>query len=282
MKILWGKESLLPLKAEEVFSQSTLESFFDLVPKAEIDSILEETPQFLTTVTDQIFLRGNRLGEQKFMRKIRKLLVSKQVYKQMTIIAGGQFELNRQLISRKNNKRFQERRTDVYKEIEFTEEINSEAKRMMQELNQPYIALHLRGTDRAHQAIPDELLIQASIRQSKRMGIESLLVVGDSAERISKVAQLFRERSIAPQISPVHELARTTSSGAKMAILDWLLLKNAASIVASENSTFAVEASVAGGTHQESAFLRQKPIRRVQGLLKDKVVLVRKFGKFPF
>jgi hypothetical protein len=114
------------------------------------------------------------------------------------------------------------------------------------------------------------------------MGIESLLVVGDSAERISKVGQLFRERSIAPQISPVHELTRTTSSGAKMAILDWLLLKNAASIVASENSTFAVEASVAGGTHQESVFLRQKPIRRVQGLLKDKVVLVRKFGKFPF
>ena len=281
VKILWGKESLLPLNAEEVFSQSTLTRYFDTNSEAQINRLIKETPQFLSTVADEIFLRGNRLGEQKFMRKIKKLLTKNQNYQQMTIIAGGQFELDRHFSSRSNVEKFQERRHLVYNDINFTEEINSEAEEMLRRIDQPYIALHLRGTDRAHQAIPDNLLVQQCIRKSEILGVKSFLILGDLAERIVRVSQLFQEMSITPQISPVDELARNTSSGAKMAILDWLLLKNAVSIVASKNSTFAIEASVAGGTYEESLFLQQRFPQRAQGYLKDRVVLVRKFGRFP-
>jgi hypothetical protein len=67
-----------------------------------------------------------------------------------------------------------------------------------------------------------------------------------------------------------------------MAILDWILLKNAEVIISSESSTFSVEAAIAGGIYENSIFLRPNLLKRLRIYLKERVVLFRKFGVNPF
>ncbi|CAN1484363.1 hypothetical protein MCERE3_00050 [Candidatus Nanopelagicaceae bacterium] len=280
VRILWGKETLLPLKADEIFSNPTLSKIFEECSEGRISSMLDEIPEFLSTRDEagEIFLRGNRLGEQRFMNKIAKLLSSEKDYKQLTIVAGGQFELK----SKRNTREFQKRRHLVYRELTLTEEINNDANEILDSLKRPYLALHLRSTDRGNQSIADRVLVRECIRQQKRQNIESLLIVGDSTQRIAKVWQLFQAESIAPQLSPVNDLSRTSASGSRMALLDWILLRNATAIVASESSTFAVEAAVAGGIYENSIFLRPNLYKRYRNYLKEKTALYRKFGVNPF
>jgi hypothetical protein len=284
VRILWSEESQLPLKAEQVFSSSTLSELFEECTEPQISLLLSEIPEFLTTSeeTGQIFLRGNRLGEQKFMKKISELIRLNANYKQITIVAGGQFELNRNRKLVQRQLKFQERRQHVYEKLIFNEAINDYADSMLRSLTKPYIALHLRGTDRANQSISDHLLVRESIRIDKKINTGSFLIVGDSADRIAKVKRLFEAESISPQLSPVKELTRTSLTGSRMAIQDWILLKNAAVIVASSTSTFAVEAAVAGGIYEKSVFLKPNLAKRARIYLLEKLALFRKFGVNPF
>jgi hypothetical protein len=284
VRILWSEETQLPLKAGEVFSSSTLSKLFEECTEPQIRLLLNEIPEFLTTSeeTGQIFLRGNRLGEQKFMKRISELIRSNANYKQITIVAGGQFELNRKRKLTRKRLEFQERRHVAYENLIFSQAINDDAETMLSSLTMPYIALHLRGTDRANQSISDRLLVRECLRLNKKVKTGSFLIVGDSADRIAIVRRLFESSSISPQLSPVKELTRTSSTGSRMAILDWILLKNAAVIVASSTSTFAVEAAVAGGLYEKSVFLKPNLAKRARIYLLEKLALFRKFGVNPF
>lgn len=280
VRILWGKEILLPLKADEIFSSPTLSNIFEECSEGRISSILDQIPEFLSTRDEvgEIFLRGNRLGEQRFMNKIAKLLSSEKDYKQLTIVAGGKFELK----PNRNARIFQARRHLVYKDLVFNKQIADDANEMLDTLKRPYIALHLRGTDRATQSISDRHLIRATMNLREKENIDAVLIVGDSAVRIAKVANLLDLQGITPQLSPVNNLSRTSTKGAKMAVLDWMLLKGAGAIVASDSSTFAIEAAVAGGTYRESVFLRPNLNKRLRNYIREKVIVFRKFRVNPF
>jgi len=280
-KVSWGTEPLFPLEADSIFAPECISQYFDSITTKEIEEELQTIPEFLSVKNEEIFLRGNRLGEQRFMPKVKDLLSASDRIRKITLVAGGQFDLNTKRIQKKSSE-FHKQRRGVYNKLIFSEEILDQLKKMTISLDSPYIAVHLRGTDRANQFISNELMIQACRKLMISKEVPNLLIVGDSSVRIREVQQQLSSQSILAQTSPINLIERESGQGTINAILDWLLLKNAIAIVTSEGSTFAFEAAVAGGTYSELVLLRPKLSRRLRNYLFEKYAIFRKFRIFPF
>lgn len=154
---------------------------------------------------------------------------------------------------------FRELRQSFYRETAFTSEIESAVQAELAPRS-AFLGLHLRYTDRSHQTPLDGAIRQALQDLSARSGITDLFIAGDSAAARQRWTDQARDLGLKPW-SVEHLVWDRASGGSQQAALvDWRLLTHAKAMVYFLESSFAVEAAVAGGTFETSIALAKSPL----------------------
>ena len=288
LSICWEPDDVVPVGADSVFSSDFCRSHV-LTCAAAIESFnctRDLVPKYLThdANSNRIYLAGNDLGEQHFMPELAKLFSVSRSPQTLIIAAGGKFFMApTNQAETKWEAEFRELRQSFYREIAFTSEIESAVQAEL--ASRPaFLGLHLRYTDRSHQTPLDGAIRQALQRLSTRTGITDLFIAGDNAA----ARQRWTDEALGLGLMPwsVEHLVwdRTSGGSQQAALVDWRLLTHAKAMVYFHESSFAVEAAVAGGTFDTSIALAASPTKsalvRGQQYLQAAVTYPKRHGWF--
>lgn len=288
LSICWEPDDVVPVGADAVFSVDFCQRY--LVTGAAANQLFGCTrdlvPRYLNhdAAGNRILLAGNDLGEQHFMPELAQLLGNSDTPKTLIIAAGGKFFLaDANHAEEKWQAEFRQLRRNFYRETAFAPEIESAVQAEL--ASRPaFLGLHLRYTDRSHQTPLDGAIRQALQDLSARSGITDLFIAGDSAAARQRWTDQARDLGLKPW-SVEHLVWDRASGGSQQAALvDWRLLAHAKAMVYFLESSFAVEAAVAGGTFEKSIALAKSPTRsayvRGQRYLRAAVTYPKRHGWF--
>lgn len=288
LSICWEPDEVIPVGADAVFSVDFCQRY--VVTGTAANEIFGCTrdlvPKYLNhdAAGHRIFLAGNDLGEQHFMPELSQLLDGPGSPKTLVISAGGKFFLAPADQGEATwQGEFRELRRNFYRETAFAPEIESAAQAELAP-RPAFLGLHLRYTDRSHQTPLDGAIRQALQDLSARSGIADLFIAGDSAAARQRWTDQARDLGLKPW-SVEHLVWDRASGGSQQAALvDWRLLTHAKAMVYFLESSFAVEAAVAGGTFEKSIALAKSPTRsayvRGQRYLQAAVTYPKRHGWF--
>ncbi|MSO27984.1 MAG: hypothetical protein EXQ60_08010 [Candidatus Nanopelagicales bacterium] len=288
LSICWEMDAVVPVGANSVLSDDFCRRYV-LTEDAAIQDFgctLKSVPKYLNydEPRERIYLAGNDLGEQHFMPELAQLLGNSGSPKTLIIAAGGKFFMPAaNSVEADWQDEFRRRRQDFYRSVSFTPEIEAAVASQLSARG-PYLALHLRYTDRSHQTPLDGAIRQALRNLSARSGITDLFIAGDNAA----VRQRWTNQALDLGLKPwgVEHLVWDRASGGSQqaALVDWRLLTHAKSMVYFLESSFAVEAAVAGGTFETSIALAASPTKsafvRGQRYLQAAVTYPKRHGWF--
>ncbi len=288
LSICWEPDDVVPVGADAIFSSDFCQRhMLTGVAVSEIfDCTRDLVPKYLThdAHNNRIYLAGNDLGEQHFMPELAQLLDSPGSSKTLIIAAGGKFFMpNANQAEEKWQAEFRQLRRNFYRSISFTNEIENTVKAELASRS-AFLGLHLRYTDRSHQTPLDGAIRQALQSLSTRSGITDLFIASDNAAARQKWTSQALDLGLKPW-SVEHFIWDRASGGSQQAALvDWRLLTHAKAMLYFLESSFAVEAAVAGGTFETSIALAASPAKsafvRGQRYLQAAVTYPKRHGWF--
>lgn len=239
-EVEWIPDQFAPARPEEVFSSGFLKGF-TLLSECKpwnLDPYLKVSFD-KTTVT----LAGLDRGEQEFMNALRTELSSNSKVQELRISAGGKFSLNG------TGTEFDRNRGSFYRnEVQFTLEIEQAAEQIALDRGD-YIGLHLRYSDRSHQA-PSRRSIESALRHfTIERGVDQVFIASDDFRALDHWIPRLKKLGLhAWSASPP---ASNTYRAAAPALIDWRLLTLSKGVVFFQESSFGEESAVAvaGGPH---------------------------------
>lgn len=227
-------------------------------------------PRYLTSHSTCISLAGYEHGEQHFMQGLQLLINGLQQSKDLVISAGGNFSLT-------SGARAAEERGNWYRELKFAPGIESVARGLI-EGHDSYLGLHLRYTDRAHEAPLDREIKSAVSRQVESTGITSIFVASDTRTRKDKWVELLADMNLRPWTAETVSTQRSSELAGVGAMVDWIVLGHARSSVYFAASSFGHEAAVMAGSTDTSIALPGHAIQRIRSRSKE---LARSLVNYP-
>ncbi len=265
LSICWDAQAVAPGKANEVFAQEFCNRYILTSEQAEQrwGCSRANIPLYLNIDRKrrQVTLAGHYRGEQAFMAELPRALADECMPETLVIAAGGQFFLPDPTESFSVGlTRFRCQRKDFYSQLRFTLEVESAVREQLLS-RPPYVGLHLRYTDRALQA-PMEGSIRRALRNTtQEAGIEDVFIASDTLGTRERWSAIAAKLGLRPWAVDHKEWNRSNVSAGHSALIDWLLLTSARSLVYFRESTFALEACVAGGSFDRSTGLATSVLR---------------------
>ena len=144
------------------------------------------------------------------------------------------------------DREFRRRRASAYEALQLNPEIDSHAVARIQQ-HRPFLGLHLRYSDRNHQA-PTRRQISAAVEQlTEDSGLTSLFIASDTRSEQERWSIIARESGLEPWSAAPVTLDRSDPRSALGALIDWRILGGSEAMVFFSESSFAEEAAVATG-----------------------------------
>lgn len=238
--IVWEPDSLLPGNWEELFVNSP-ELKFVSMKTAQQSGIVPQQPIALYVDSDQNFLtlRGNDRGEQRFALQFYQQL-GNSLSKNGVVMAGDYFH-HRATSVEKAGALLQKERLSLANKLTFSQAIVDHAQRLAP--REPYLSLHLRGTDRVSDTANPTSLLAAALQMSRRRGLTTVFVASEDNQLID-MAKAFLKKSGLKMASNPELRTRQTLAGTISAFGDYLVLRGGVAYVGSRQSTFSSEIGV--------------------------------------
>jgi hypothetical protein len=197
-----------------------------------------------------VTLAGHDRGEQPLMTQLIEELQSSD-WDELVIVAGGRFFLEAGNESNEwDSEKFRAARQSWYQSLALAPVIDNTVKLIPSE---PFVGLHLRYSDRSHQA-PSRLEIKrAVVSMCAQAGVGRVFLTSDSAEQREYWQKLLPSMGLSPWVLGTDTLGEL--AGAQLALADWKILGQAQALVYFAESSFGYEAAVASGRFAASIAL---------------------------
>ncbi len=258
LAICWIPDSVVPVPAERVLSESLCRQHIVDSEQVRASTGLDPqaVPRYLHRHGGTITLAGHDRGEQVFMPELAQMLAMERP-EQIVIQAGGHFFLP---LAGADEVSFRGRRHDFYGGPILDAAVEAEVVRQAAQ-HHPYIGLHLRYTDRAHQAPTSRAITRALHDVVERTSTRSVFIASDTAAARTSWVERLERQGLAPWTAAHDSWDRSVAGSEFAAMVDWRLLTRAAGLVYFAESSFAVEAAVASTGHEHSVALAPSPWR---------------------
>ncbi len=270
----WVPFENAPGPPTDIFTASFCRRFFISQDSASdlVGVSLEEIPRYVThnTRLGWISLRGHDKGEQALMPELLAKIGQQAPVPLLVVVAGGTFHV---VVtgpeSEEAGRQFLAAKREFYRQLPLHDEIETAVRAELETDSSPYIGLHLRYTDRAHEA-PFAYSIRRALRDaSSASGIRRVFIASDTPNPRERWHDEVRRMGLEPWSVDHATWDRRARRSAHPALVDWRLLGNAERLVHFMESTFAVEAVVAAGAWEKSIALGRHRLRsamvRTQG-----------------
>jgi hypothetical protein len=265
LSVCWEPDSVAPVPARAVLSEDFCAAHVLSSDEArdQFGVLRAAIPSYLTVDAhrQQVLLTGYDRGEQHFMEPLRSAMADHPDAESLVIAAGGKYFLPDGLTDESAwHEQFRSLRHAFYSRLRLAETIESAVATHLQSRG-PYLGLHLRYTDRAHQSPSDRAVRDAVKLCTTESGLSSVFVAADSPTARDEWAARVRTLGLAPWSAGHTEFDRSTAGSEHAALVDWRLLGSAARLVYFAESSFAEEAAVASGHRDESIALPAEAVR---------------------
>jgi hypothetical protein len=211
---------------------------------------------------------GHDQGEQPLMTQLAQELQSSD-WEVLVIVAGGRFSLDAGSQSIEwDSEKFRTARHSWYQKLELAPEIENSVNSIKGE---PFIGMHLRYSDRSHQAPSRTEIQRAVVNLCGEVGVTRVFLASDSVGQREYWQKLLPTFGLSPWILETN--THCELAGAQLALADWRVLGHAQALVYFAESSFGHEASVAGETFTKSIAL--EPNKLVSAGVQAKSLLVR-------
>ena len=232
LAVSWVPEQVSPALPQEIFAQDFMKELSFGAEFGAVAPYLNFDPG-----RKIISLAGLDKGEQFFMGELIELIKSITGEVEIHISAGGKYSLD--------SVGFDQRRKDFYQHtLRFVNQIEdaalSTAKR-----NEPYIALHLRYSDRSHQAPTRNQIERTMSTVSASTHVNSLFIASDSLAEREYWYTRSKKIGLIPWTFTDQSLDRSSASSAVGALIDWRLLGASRGVVYFAESSFGEESAIA-------------------------------------
>jgi hypothetical protein len=272
-RVCWETEDVVPDGPEMTFDSGYCAAVMVTAEhcRSEWGILREEMPRYFHSLPEQglIVLAGHDRGEQAFMPQLRAALATASPSTTLVVIAGGQFFLDSDASPSVDWKAgFRRERHEYYSHTPLNPVIESTARA---ELNDraPYIGLHLRYTDRAHQTPFDGEIREALQRASQESALHDVFVATDNRATREKWSAIVVEIGMRPWSVDHGSWDRSVSGSGHAALVDWRILTRAERLVYFSESTFAEEAAVASDGYNSSLPLAANALRSTMVRLQE-------------
>jgi hypothetical protein len=256
--VCWLPQAAAPAPQEVVFAS---DSELRFITESQLERILgfslESFPHYVNShdvseIGRVITLAGHDLGEQPLMSDFAQTLhVGK--YESIVIMAGGRFSITSgsQPVTW-DSVDFRNDRFAWYRTLELAPQINSTSSGLIRE---PFIGLHLRYSDRSHQAPSRSEIKRAVVNLCERTGIDRVFVASDSLKEREHWCETLSGFGLFPWVIENDFVPHTEFTGDVLALIDWQFLVTAQATVYFAESSFGYEAAVASGNFDQSVAL---------------------------
>ena len=264
-RVCWETEDVVPDGPEMTFDQGYCAAVM-VTPehcRNEWGIVREEMPRYFHSLPERglIVLAGHDRGEQAFMPELRSALSAVTPSTTLVIIAGGQFFLDSDASPSVDwQAGFRRERHEYYSHTPLNPAIESAARTELASRG-PFIGLHLRYTDRAHQTPFDGEIRDALQAASRESGIVDVFVATDNRATREKWSAELLNMGLRPWSVDHGSWDRSVSGSGHAALVDWRILTRAERLVYFAESTFAEEAAVASDGYSLSTPLGANAIR---------------------
>ena len=240
LKVCWENEAVCPADASSLFRSAGEGSTF--ISSDEVEGLLggshEGLPRYLTHDSDSggVTLAGHDRGEQPFMADLAQLALDSAEALTVVFIAGGRFWLPGETA-------FNVKRRDFYGSINWSEPI-AEQVSIISADHEPYIGIHVRGTDKAITVPTEHAMERAIAATAEQSGLSSVLVAADTAQTRSRWVAWLEREGMQPWFvkSTTHD--RTSRRAGVDALVEWNLLARSTAMVFANDSSFGHEAAL--------------------------------------
>jgi hypothetical protein len=285
-RVCWETEDVVPDGPEMTFDPGYCAAVM-VSPehcRSEWGIVREEMPRYFHSLPEQglIVLAGHDRGEQAFMPQLRSALSTASPSTTLVIIAGGQFFLDSDASPSVDwPAGFRRERHEYYAHTPLNPAIESAARTEIGSRG-PFIGLHLRYTDRAHQTPFDGEIRSALELASKESGLIDVFVATDNRATREKWSTIVAQQGLRPWSVEHGSWDRSVSGSGHAALVDWKILTHSERLVYFAESTFAEEAAVASDGYDRSIPLAASALRstlvRAQELARNAVTYPRRRG----
>ena len=245
VEVLWEPESVAPATSSQLFGTQLEATFIDADALRRITPTPHaDFPRHLTVDSTQrlVVLAGHDLGEQHFMAEMPAALASECRPTVLVVIAGGKFVMG-------DANTFEEKRREFYDGITWHPVISDAVSEAIKGRS-AFSGLHIRQTDRSREA-PTPRAIRSALRRLHEMnGTQSLFVAADSSEARSLWMEEARRIGFSPWSTNSTDYDRSRDVAGQDAIIDWLLIGKAQTLIYSASSSFGEEAAVLTGNFE--------------------------------
>ena len=210
---------------------------------------------------------GHERGEQPLMTQLAQELQSSD-WEVLVILAGGRFFFEAGSQSNEwDSEMFRTARKSWYQTLELAPEIENSVNSISSE---PFIGMHLRYSDRSHQAPSRSEIQRAVVSKCQQLGLNRVFLASDSLEERMYWQKLLPTLGIFPWVLETENFSE--HAGAQLALADWRVLGRSQAVVYFAKSSFGYEAAVASGKFTESIAL--EPNKLVSAGVQAKSLLV--------
>ena len=260
--VCWTPFRMVPGPASETFSSDWCQQFART--EAEIGITLDQVPIYVTHDLNLgvVRLRGHNLGEQALMGVLGDTLAGIHEPVDLVIVAGGSFDLtDPDATDGTWSEDFLAAKRDFYRALPLHPGIESAASTAVASHPEGFIGLHLRYSDRSHQAPMPRSIQRALETQAEQSGVSSVFIASDTDRAREHWTARVKRMGLRPfdLSDSFASLAAATSAGPAMA--DWRVLGRSRRLVHFAESSYAVEACVAAGSWRESSALPTSSVR---------------------
>ena len=235
-EVQWIPGAAAPASPVDIFSPGFLQCFVNEPKIWGLEPYLNYDP-----VSHVVTLAGLDQGEQAFMADLRTLLESDHSVSEIRISAGGKFALGEM------DFKFAEARRDYYRSVlEFSADIEREADSQSMAHGE-YLGLHLRYSDRNHQAPTRKQIVRAVKNAHDMTSGNKVFIATDTPSDLQWWQERFLRKGISTWWNSTVSLNSGESGTAASALIDWRVLGKSRGMVYFAKSSFGEEAAVAAG-----------------------------------
>ena len=287
-QICWELEEVVPGDALETFTDAFCDEFILDTDQVRRDYGFrrEDLPRYLNVDPARriVVLAGHDRGEQVFMSELSAALTDPCNPTTLVIIAGGQFFLPPEGKAEQDwQAEFREFRREFYRSLPLNSAIEDSARGSLAG-REPFLGLHLRYSDRAHQAPLEDEIRKALIEARDASGLSSVFIASDTAKARTKWVTECKSLGLQPWFIEQDSWDRSKTGSGHAALVDWRVLGHSQRLVYFSESTFAVEAAVAAGAYDRSIplapHLRQAAAVKGRELIRAAVTYPKRHGWF--
>jgi hypothetical protein len=260
MRTCWTDCGYLTTPADEVFDSSFVNKHFTSVEAASEQGIrVKDIPLYLSQQGKLIGLRGHDRGEQALLDSCLDLIGRALTPTTLVIVAGGSFHVVREGRGEPDEYRlFLEAKRDYYRGLPLHPAIEHRVQTTLTGNPAPFVGLHLRYSDLAHQAPFTTTIVRALRNLTKQQGVRRVFIASDSRPALRNWMQRVARMGLEPWALDASGL-----TGSQAALADWRLLGASQALVHFAGSSFSTEAAVAAGAWDSSIALPAHPLRKV-------------------